>query len=230
MYREKAIKQLTGMLIFGDNPSGEIFYVDADKLPKGGQNFHRILFNDKGETKTLLQLIKEKNTQQGKPPATRADLRHGRRAQRTVLRPEQARRHHPPAGALTGRARGAHFRMTLPRTIARVLGVMLLGLLSAASAQSQNAVDAALSFYANGGAYCFRVAPPGTALSDETEWTVMVLTAASNHRNTYRIRSVDPGDTGLSGSGLLTAGRLANDVWKFDGTRSDFFERFAGGD
>ena len=77
VYRETAIKALTGLLIFGDNPSGEIFYVNADALPKGGQNLHRMLFNDKGETKTLLQLIKEKNTQQGKPPATRADLRMG---------------------------------------------------------------------------------------------------------------------------------------------------------
>jgi glucose/arabinose dehydrogenase len=77
VYREKAIKQLTGLLVFGDNPSGEIFYVNADKLPGGGQSFHRILFNDKGETKTLLQLIKAKNAQQGKPPAMRADLRMG---------------------------------------------------------------------------------------------------------------------------------------------------------
>jgi hypothetical protein len=77
VYRESAIRALTGMLIFGDNPSGEIFYLNADALPKGGQNFHRILFNDKGESKTLLQLIKEKNGQQGKPPATRADLRMG---------------------------------------------------------------------------------------------------------------------------------------------------------
>src|SRR5712671_6857866 len=46
VYREKTVKALTGMLIFGDNPSGELFYVDADKLPKGGQNLHRILFND----------------------------------------------------------------------------------------------------------------------------------------------------------------------------------------
>ena len=77
VYREKTIKQLTDMLIFGDNPSGELFYLNVDKLPKGGQNFHRLLLNDKGEAKTLLQLIKEKNTQQGKPPATRADLRMG---------------------------------------------------------------------------------------------------------------------------------------------------------
>ena len=65
------------MLIFGDNPSGEIFYLKADGLPKGGQHFHRILSSDKGEAKTLLQLIKEKNTQQGKPVAARADLRMG---------------------------------------------------------------------------------------------------------------------------------------------------------
>jgi hypothetical protein len=76
-YRDKAVPQLTNKLIFGDNPSGEIFYVDADNLPKGGQNFHRILFNDKGETKTLLQIIKDKNMQQGKMVATRADLRMG---------------------------------------------------------------------------------------------------------------------------------------------------------
>jgi hypothetical protein len=76
-YREKAIKPLTDMLIFADNPSGELFYVEADKLPKGGQNFHRILFNDKGEAKTLVQLIQAKNVQQGKTPATRADVRFG---------------------------------------------------------------------------------------------------------------------------------------------------------
>jgi hypothetical protein len=76
-YRDKAIPQLTNKLIFGDNPSGEVFYVDADALPKGGQNFHRVLFNDQGETKTLLQLIKDKNMQQGRMPATRADLRMG---------------------------------------------------------------------------------------------------------------------------------------------------------
>jgi glucose/arabinose dehydrogenase len=77
VYREKTIKALTNMLIFGDNPSGEIFYLNADALPKGGPKFHRILFSDKGEAKTLLQLIKEKNAQQGKPPSVRADLRMG---------------------------------------------------------------------------------------------------------------------------------------------------------
>jgi glucose/arabinose dehydrogenase len=75
-YRDTAIKQLTNKLIFGDNPSGELFYVDADNLPKGGQDsIRRILFNEKGTTKTLLQLIQEKNVLQGKTPVTRADMR-----------------------------------------------------------------------------------------------------------------------------------------------------------
>jgi hypothetical protein len=77
-YRDSAVKQLTNKLIFGDNPSGEIFYLDADHLPKGGQGaIRRILFDDKGTQKTLLQLIQEKNKAQGKTPATRTDLRFG---------------------------------------------------------------------------------------------------------------------------------------------------------
>jgi hypothetical protein len=78
VYRHNAIPQLTGLLIFGDNPSGEVFYVHADKLPDGGQDaIRRILFDADGEAKTLLQLIREKNAKQGKAPATRADLRFG---------------------------------------------------------------------------------------------------------------------------------------------------------
>ena len=77
-YRQTAVKVLTNKLIFGDNPTGEVFYVDADKLPQGGQDpIRRIMFNDKGTPKTLLQLIQEKNKQQGKEPAARADLRFG---------------------------------------------------------------------------------------------------------------------------------------------------------
>jgi hypothetical protein len=78
IYRDRAIRPLEHTLIFGDIVSGEIFYVNADKLPEGGQSsLRRILFNDNGTHKTLLQLIKEKNTAQGKTPATRADLRFG---------------------------------------------------------------------------------------------------------------------------------------------------------
>jgi len=115
------------------------------------------------------------------------------------------------------------------RPIASLLTALVLLLTAASAASAQSAVDTALSFYAKGGAYCFRVTPFGTALSEETEWTVMVLTGAANHRNTFRIRSVDPGETGLRGSDLLTAGRIANDVWKFDGSRAEFLERFAEG-
>jgi hypothetical protein len=78
VYRRKEIPQLSNLLIFGDNPSGEVYYVSADKLPSGGQDaIRRILFNDKGQAKTLLQLIQDKNVAQGKPASTRADLRFG---------------------------------------------------------------------------------------------------------------------------------------------------------
>lgn len=78
VYRENTVRALTNKIIFGDNPSGEIFYVDADNVPKGGQDsIRRILFNDKGTPKRLLELIREKNQAAGKPPAPRADLRIG---------------------------------------------------------------------------------------------------------------------------------------------------------
>ncbi len=65
-------------MLFGDFPSGEIFYVQADKLPSGGQDaIRRILLNDGGVTKTFLKIIQEKNLAQKKPPTTRADLRFG---------------------------------------------------------------------------------------------------------------------------------------------------------
>src|SRR6185295_16443235 len=66
VYRNARIPQLNNLLIFGDNPSGEIFYVNADNLPKGGQDpIRRILLNDNGTSKTFLQVIKEKNMAQG---------------------------------------------------------------------------------------------------------------------------------------------------------------------
>ncbi len=78
VYRGSAIPQIRNLLIFGDNPSGEIFYVNADALPKGGQDpIRRILFTHNGAPKTLLELIQEKNAAQGKTAATRADLRFG---------------------------------------------------------------------------------------------------------------------------------------------------------
>ena len=78
VYRRGAITQLANLVLFGDFPSGEIFYIQADTLPSGGQDaVRRILLNDGGESKTLLKVIQEKNVTQGKPPVTRADLRFG---------------------------------------------------------------------------------------------------------------------------------------------------------
>ena len=78
VYRGGAISQLANLVLFGDFPSGEIFYIQADTLPSGGQEaIRRILLNDGGESKTLLQVIREKHVKQGKPPVTRADLRFG---------------------------------------------------------------------------------------------------------------------------------------------------------
>ena len=77
VYRGNEIPQLSNKVLFADLPSGEIFYFDADNLPKGGNSeMHRVLLRTDGsEPKTSLQIIKEKNAQQGKPPASRADVR-----------------------------------------------------------------------------------------------------------------------------------------------------------
>jgi len=78
VYRASAIPQLRNRILFGDMASGEVFHVSADDLPAGGQDaIRRVLFVDGGESKTLLQLIREKNIEQGREPATRTDLRFG---------------------------------------------------------------------------------------------------------------------------------------------------------
>ena len=78
VYRQAAIKVLANRLVFADIPSGEMFYIEADQLPAGGQApLHRILLNDGGTPKTLLDVIKATNVKQGRAPATRADLRFG---------------------------------------------------------------------------------------------------------------------------------------------------------
>ncbi len=78
VYRRDEIRQLTNRLIFGDNPSGEVFFVDADDLPDGGQEpIRRILFRYDGKTQTLLQLIHDKNVDLSQDQASRAGLRFG---------------------------------------------------------------------------------------------------------------------------------------------------------
>ena len=78
VYRDDAIPHLANLVLFGDNPSGEVFAFEADRLPSAGQDsIRRILFRDAGESKTRLQMIRETNVEQGRDPATRADLRFG---------------------------------------------------------------------------------------------------------------------------------------------------------
>ena len=77
-YRSTTIPQLNNRLLFGDMPSGEVFHVSADALPKGGQDaIRRVLFATAGGAapRTALEIIQEKNRAQGKTAATRADLR-----------------------------------------------------------------------------------------------------------------------------------------------------------
>jgi len=74
--RSNAVPALRNRILFADNPSGEVFHVSADNVPAGGQDVvQRVLFNDGGQARTLLELVKAKNTQQGKTPAARPDLR-----------------------------------------------------------------------------------------------------------------------------------------------------------
>jgi hypothetical protein len=78
VYRSAAIPALRNRILFGDMPSGEVFHVSAnDTTARGFDHIRRVLFNDNGEAKTLLQLIRDKNAQQGKQAASRADVRFG---------------------------------------------------------------------------------------------------------------------------------------------------------
>ncbi|MBC8085885.1 MAG: PQQ-dependent sugar dehydrogenase [Phycisphaerae bacterium] len=78
VYRSSTIPQLNNRIVFGDMPSGEVFHVSADALPKGGQDpIRRVLFVTAPgkEPRTALAIIREKNVAQGKSAAARADLR-----------------------------------------------------------------------------------------------------------------------------------------------------------
>jgi hypothetical protein len=78
-YRDDLIPQLTDRVLWGDLPSGEVFHVPADGLQGGGQAaIRRVLFRDGGATKTLLELVQEKNADQDRTPTPRVDLHFGR--------------------------------------------------------------------------------------------------------------------------------------------------------
>jgi hypothetical protein len=73
VYRANEIRSISNMVLWGDNPSGEIWAIPADDLPNGGQSpIRRVLFNDDGEAKNLVGLIQE-NVR----GASQADLRLG---------------------------------------------------------------------------------------------------------------------------------------------------------
>jgi hypothetical protein len=78
VYRGTEVPQLNGRLLFGDMPSGEMFHVSAEQFPTGGQDpIRRVQFKttSNATARTFLQIVQEKNAEQGKTPATRADLR-----------------------------------------------------------------------------------------------------------------------------------------------------------
>jgi hypothetical protein len=78
VYRGNQIPQLANLVLFGDNPSGEIFYFNADKPPSGGQDpIRRVLLNHNGAARTFLQVISDKRQSLGRNSAMRADLRFG---------------------------------------------------------------------------------------------------------------------------------------------------------
>jgi glucose/arabinose dehydrogenase len=73
VYRANRIPAISNMVIWGDNPSGEVFATPADNLPTGGQaSIRRVLFRDEGQAKTLLQLV-----QKHVPGANQPDVRIG---------------------------------------------------------------------------------------------------------------------------------------------------------
>ncbi len=73
VYRANRIRAISNMVLWGDNPSGEVFAIPADDLPDGGQDaMRRVLFNDGGQARNLVALIRKTV-----PGANQADLRMG---------------------------------------------------------------------------------------------------------------------------------------------------------
>ncbi len=81
IYRDGPLAKLTDKVLFGDSPSGEVFYVPADDPPRDGwkpRHIRRVLFKRGARTMTLLEIIQETNIAQGRRrPSSRADLRFG---------------------------------------------------------------------------------------------------------------------------------------------------------
>ncbi len=78
VFRDSNIPQLRNKIVFGDNPNGELFYVDADTPANGGQQqIGRILLNDGDTDRPPWQLIQQASREQGRGVSNDADLRFG---------------------------------------------------------------------------------------------------------------------------------------------------------
>ena len=76
--RGTGVPQLANLVLWADLPSGEIFAVSADDLPSGGQSgMRRVMLDDGGTPKTLLEIIRARSAARGTEPANRVDLRFG---------------------------------------------------------------------------------------------------------------------------------------------------------
>ena len=77
VYRYDLLEPLRDRILFGDFPSGEIFAVDADDPPQGGnEGMERVLLRPEGgEPTTLLALMQERNRGLGRDAPSRTDLR-----------------------------------------------------------------------------------------------------------------------------------------------------------
>ena len=78
VYRSATIPLLANRILFGDMPSGEMFHISADDVPKGGQDpIRRVLSVTApgAAARSFLAIAQEKNKAQGKEVAQRADMR-----------------------------------------------------------------------------------------------------------------------------------------------------------
>lgn len=77
VFRSKNVPPLENKVLLSDLPSGQLLYFDADRPPSGGTaGLHRVLLRTNGGAPTtLLEVIRARNAQEGKPPAARVDLR-----------------------------------------------------------------------------------------------------------------------------------------------------------
>jgi hypothetical protein len=67
------------------------------------------------------------------------------------------------------------------------------------------------------------------SLNEETEWTVMLLAGTRNTQRDFRIRTVDPGPSGVDRKSLEAIGLAVTGLWRLDRYLSEFVERFSEG-